>query len=349
MKKNEIKILDFHPEHQPYFERLYRGWFQKHFRAEPEPVDKFVLSDPEKAILRRGGALLTGFVNDEIAGLVGLKKHDDHTFELTKMVVDEKHRGKGLGEALTKSAIEKARSLGANRIILYSHSSLGPALQMYRKIGFKEIQLERGLYSSFRCNIKMELLIDPIIVIRADAQLAPVIATIGKKSFTDTFEAFFNRQEDLDQYLEYTYSIEKLAGSINKLNNIFYIAMHKNVIAGFIKIKKQSLNKQIIGDRQMELQKIYVLKEYHGTGVAAALLQAALELGKEIQPDCIWLDAIVQNNRAIRFYERNGFKKFAKHYFKIGSQAFTYEIMVMPVAAPSLDHLSSTMFSYGND
>jgi ribosomal protein S18 acetylase RimI-like enzyme len=192
MKKNKIKIIDYQQGHQPFFEQLYRSWFQKHFRTEPEPVDKFVLTDPEKAILQRGGVILIGVLNDETAGTVALKKINDWTFELTKMAVDENHRRKGVGEALTGAAIQKARSLGANRIVLYSHSSLGPALHMYRKFGFREIPLEKGLYSSFRCDIKMEMFIDTITMIKVDGQLAPV----KKRSLDHSSSSMFSYGND---------------------------------------------------------------------------------------------------------------------------------------------------------
>jgi hypothetical protein len=60
---------------------------RKYFRLEP--IDKFVLMEPEKAILRRGGAILMASLKNEIAGTVALKKVDDTTYEFTKMAVDE--------------------------------------------------------------------------------------------------------------------------------------------------------------------------------------------------------------------------------------------------------------------
>jgi len=53
---DKIKIVDYRPEHQPYFESLNRVWIEKLFTMEP--VDEFVLTDPEEAILKNGGAIL---------------------------------------------------------------------------------------------------------------------------------------------------------------------------------------------------------------------------------------------------------------------------------------------------
>jgi ribosomal protein S18 acetylase RimI-like enzyme len=157
MNAGAIAIVDYEPAHQQYFEQVYRSWFTGHFGLAPEPVDEFVLTQPEAAVLEKGGAILMVLYKDELAGTVALKKEDAYTYEFTKMAIGEEYRGKGLGEALSKAAIGKARSLGARRIVLYTHSSLRAAISLYKKLGFAETPLEPGHYSSFRCDIKMEL------------------------------------------------------------------------------------------------------------------------------------------------------------------------------------------------
>jgi len=345
MKRNDIKILDYRPEHQPHFERLNRQWIEKYFWLEP--IDKFVLMEPEKAILQRGGRILMAALGEEIVGTAALKKVDDNTYELTKMAVEEKLQGKGLGKALIKAAIEKSRLLGAQRLILYSQTSLKPAIHLYEKTGFREVELEKGVYS--RSDIKMELKLDQIKIIRAYPSDANTISMIGMKSFHDAFMPTFNRYEDLAEYLDYTYEVEKIAASIKKSNNVFFIALYNNQAVGFAKVKKQSPNKQISDTRQMELQKIYVLKEYHGSGVAQSLMHAVIQLAKVVRPDSIWLDVYVGNTRGIHFYEKTGFEKFGKHSFKIGTQLFHYDLMMMPMPESSQNHKSSQIISYGND
>jgi hypothetical protein len=44
------------------------------------------------------------------------------------------------------------------------------------------------------------------------------------------------------EYLEYTYNVDKIVKSINKENNVFFIAFVENVPVGFAKVKKYSLN-----------------------------------------------------------------------------------------------------------
>ncbi|HEY0433407.1 MAG TPA: GNAT family N-acetyltransferase, partial [Chitinophagaceae bacterium] len=76
---------------------------------------------------------------------------------------------------------------------------------------------------------------------------------------------------------------------------------------------------------------IYVLPYYHGSGAGGALLEAAMEVGKEAGAEYVWLNTVVENNRAIRFYHKHGFEKAGREHFTIGSQRFDYHIMSVAV------------------
>ena len=171
-----------------------------------------------------------------------------------------------------------------------------------------------------------------ITIIRADVSHAANIATIGKKSFRRAFEHLFRCKEELFKYLEYAYDPLKLKKSLRKENNVYLLALVDGEPVGFAKVKKYSLNEHIESISQMELQKIYVLQEYHGKNVGAALMNEVKSIAYEISPDYIWLDTHISNDRAIKFYEKNGFIKIGKDFFTIGSQTFDYDVMGLPVA-----------------
>jgi ribosomal protein S18 acetylase RimI-like enzyme len=174
-----------------------------------------------------------------------------------------------------------------------------------------------------------------IEILTAKPDDAPAVSYIGRNAFRDAFANLFNSKRELEDYLEYTYCVDKIAESIQKQNNVFLLSIADGKPAGFVKLKKHSLNEQFDSVFQAELQKIYVLKQFHGTGVGSSLMQAALRLVEAIEPECLWLDTHVSNLRAIRFYEKYGFKKAGLHYFTIGSQTFEYHLMAMPVRVPS--------------
>ena len=148
------RIIEYEPGHRSYFESLNRAWIEKYFKMEPR--DEYILTNPDEAILKKGGAILVAIHEDFVAGVVALVKVNDDTYEFSKMGVHENFRRKGIAEALSRAAFQKVRSLKGRKIILFSNTKLEPAIQLYRKLGFREAPLDQ--FSEYRrSNIKMEL------------------------------------------------------------------------------------------------------------------------------------------------------------------------------------------------
>jgi GNAT superfamily N-acetyltransferase len=152
MENVTLEMIEYRPEHQPWFEKFNRQWIEEYFWMEP--IDFEVLQHPDDYIISKGGKILVATCNKEIAGTVALKYVDPTTYEFTKMAVDSKFRGLKVGLALGQAAIVKAKQLGATKIILYSHTVLVPAVSLYKKLGFVEVPVD-GPYK--RSNVKMEL------------------------------------------------------------------------------------------------------------------------------------------------------------------------------------------------
>ena len=152
--RGAVQIIPYKAEHAYHFERLNKAWIEKYFWLEE--TDKWVLENPHNAIISKGGVILMATYDGVVAGTVALKKVNDDVYEFTKMAVDEAYRRRGIAEALSYAAFEKARALGAKKIILYSNRVLTPAITMYRKIGFVEVPIEKdSVYE--RSDIKMEI------------------------------------------------------------------------------------------------------------------------------------------------------------------------------------------------
>jgi len=86
--------------------------------------------------------------NDTLAGTVGIRKPDtEHTtleadsgtVELCRVYAYPEYRGQGLGKAMVQAMIQRARSLGYQRMVLESHTKMRDAIGLYEKLGFTEI------------------------------------------------------------------------------------------------------------------------------------------------------------------------------------------------------------------
>jgi len=91
---NPITIINYQPKYQVYFEKFNRYWIEKYFKMEE--LDEFVLTNPDEAILKPGGAILMALYDGTVAGTVALRKVNDTVYEFTKMAVEERFQRKGI-------------------------------------------------------------------------------------------------------------------------------------------------------------------------------------------------------------------------------------------------------------
>ena len=149
----DIAIVNYLPAYRQYFSRLNYDWISTYFKVEE--IDRRTLEDPENYILRKGGHILFAVYNNTIAGTCALLRMPDATFELAKMAVDQKFRGQGIGKALGIAALNVARNAGAARVMLLSNRSLAPAMNLYQRLGFREVPLSKTETEYQRADIKM--------------------------------------------------------------------------------------------------------------------------------------------------------------------------------------------------
>lgn len=147
-----IDIIPYTEELKEHIKTLNVEWLEKYFSVEPNDV--ISLSNPKEEILDKGGYIYYVTVDGAVAGTVSLLHITADEFELGKMAVSGNYQGLGLGNILMQHCIDEAVRLGIKKLILFSNTSLGPAIHLYRKYGFVEAAFEAGHY--MRSNIKME-------------------------------------------------------------------------------------------------------------------------------------------------------------------------------------------------
>ena len=81
----------------------------------------------------------------------------------------------------------------------------------------------------------------------------------------------------------------------------------------------------------VELSKIYVLADSHGSGIAAELMAAAVDRAAATGAHCLWLGVNQKNERAQRFYTKNGFTIAGTKTFTLGAHTEHDFVMVRPL------------------
>lgn len=145
---------------------------------------------------------------------------------------------------------------------------------------------------------------------------------IGKLTFSETFSGD-NSEEDMKKYLDENFSIEKLTDELNNKNSEFYFAKLEDSVIGYLKLNFGESQTELKDNKALEIERIYVPKEYHGQSVGQILYEKAIQVAKQKDADYVWLGVWEENLRALSFYKKNGFVEFDKHIFKLGNDEQT--------------------------
>ncbi len=154
------------------------------------------------------------------------------------------------------------------------------------------------------------------------------IALLGRITFTETFFEHFRDQKDLFQYYEKTFNVAKIRSSLKKENNLYWIALWNEIPIGYAKLKIQSESEFTLSKNASQLQKIYVLREFLDKKVGKLLMDELMNSFLKSDADCLWLSVLKSNERAVKFYHRNGFKHSGEHLFQIGKESFNFYVFI---------------------
>ena len=166
-----------------------------------------------------------------------------------------------------------------------------------------------------------------VLIRKATSQDAATIAFLGKTTFGETFGHLFGDPNDLLDYYERTFSEKKIEQSLQKEQNLYWLALVNDLPVGYAKLKLNSPSKFLEHSNVCQLQKIYVLKDYLSLKIGLQLQQELINEAKSSGSSHIWLSVLKENERAIQFYLKNGFEKIGDHDFSIGQEDFDFMAM----------------------
>lgn len=155
-----------------------------------------------------------------------------------------------------------------------------------------------------------------------------ILVQLERQTFTETFDGIYT-PEDLAAFLLDKKSREALATEMNTPGALFFLMWYERQPAGFLKLNlhKQPDNNGPLPAPVIEVEKIYVLQQFQGMRLGKLLIEHSFQVAREKQISTIWLGVWEHNQKAIRFYQQQGFEKFGEHIFRIGNQADTDWLM----------------------
>lgn len=154
---------------------------------------------------------------------------------------------------------------------------------------------------------------------RISAKEVKKLAEIARQTFFDTFTGTCT-DADMRSFLDEHYNEQVLGKELEDPDSIYYFAEVNSVPVAYLYFKEDYSN--FPADKTckaLEIKRIYVLKEYHGMGIAQELMNETLSYAAEHKYEMIWLGVWEHNIRAQKFYFKCGFiDSGLSHDFPIG-------------------------------
>lgn len=154
---------------------------------------------------------------------------------------------------------------------------------------------------------------------------------VSMETFYDTF-ADQNTEKNMQDYLSNSYNFETLTEELKNKNSFFYFVLNdEDNIMGYLKLNINDAQSEDDFENALEIERIYIRKEFQKQGLGKVLYNIALTKATELEKQRIWLGVWEFNQNAKAFYQHLGFEFVGSHIFNMGADPQTDLIMVKSI------------------
>lgn len=153
-----------------------------------------------------------------------------------------------------------------------------------------------------------------------------VLRDFSYRTYYETF-AHLNNPSDMKAYLDKSFDIGKLRAELFNANSSFYFLYSDGELSGYLKLDEVPSQTDINDVQSLEIERIYIAKEFQSKGLGSNLMDQAINIANFRNKLYVWLGVWEKNEKAIRFYKRNGFYEVGTHSFFMGQDEQTDYIM----------------------
>jgi ribosomal protein S18 acetylase RimI-like enzyme len=153
-----------------------------------------------------------------------------------------------------------------------------------------------------------------------------MLCIFSYKTFKEAF-SHLNQSSNLKDYLDKSFHIDRIRRELSNDHSLFFFLYADGELAGYIKLNETPAQTDINDENSLEIERIYVSKEYQSKGLGSELMDKAIRTAKKRNKTYIWLGVWEHNEKAILFYEKHGFYKAGTHPFFMGEEEQTDFIM----------------------
>jgi diamine N-acetyltransferase len=159
---------------------------------------------------------------------------------------------------------------------------------------------------------------------------ANLLARIGETTFRETYSADTSAEE-MDQYVAHAFARATIERELARPGSSFFVALVDGAPAGYLKTNTGDVQTELREKQGFEIESLYVLREFQGSGVGRRLLDCAIEEARRQGAEYVWLGVWERNEKARRFWEKQGFIEFGSHPFQFGDVGHTDLMLKRPI------------------
>lgn len=153
---------------------------------------------------------------------------------------------------------------------------------------------------------------------------------ISYVTFDETFKEQ-NTPENMKAYLDKAFNLKQLENELSNTSSEFYFVFFNNELAGYLKVNINDAQSEDMGSEALEVERIYIKREFQKHGLGKYLFNKAVDLAQEHNKSKIWLGVWEKNENAIAFYKRMGFVERGSHSFYMGDEEQIDIIMALEI------------------
>jgi ribosomal protein S18 acetylase RimI-like enzyme len=152
---------------------------------------------------------------------------------------------------------------------------------------------------------------------RAESADAARLAALAERTFRAAFGSL-NTRENMDAHCANAYGEAIQASEIANPDVATFVCDDSVELVGYVQLRWGTAPPCVLALRPAEIQRIYVDQQWHGKGIAQALMSQVLTAAVRGNADQVWLGVWENNPRAMAFYQKFGFNKVGHHVFQLG-------------------------------
>ena len=167
-----------------------------------------------------------------------------------------------------------------------------------------------------------------IIIRYANPSDAGAIADTAIEVWMDTYQT---DTEALKKYVRTTFTAENFLKIIKTRQEILLAAEDAGKMIGFALLSTMEKPGDLKLPDPVEISKFYILKKYHGTGTASLMMDFCITEARHKGYKTLWLSVYEENHRAIRYYEKTGFRQAGEYPFEIDGEIYMNKLMLLSI------------------